>query len=327
MTVISILKNTVGTADEPPDQGKEYIKMANSLGTSVTTKKLEMKPVPLLVVMISFEPGGDDGRQICSTTKEYWYEQFFGDNGLTLKNYYKEMSGGKFYFSPVDVNGSDVKGVVHVTLHCKHPDLLQQENPDKRTGAALYVVAEALKACEPYVDFAALDKDGDGFLSADELHYVLVHAGFDYSGGKETTPELRYGVFANSGRLPDEEDAQRRLHIVVAARTARTRTDQVGNVVRIDRIGGLLHAQITHLLVLAVRIVNRGSAVVNPDLAARDAVDPVGRIGAVAEEYATVGVVGDDLAVIGAAAERVGRMVGQTEQTAAAGAARRDCRC
>ncbi len=182
--------------------------MANSLGTSVTTKKLEMKPVPLLVVMISFEPDGDDGRQICSTTKEYWYEQFFGDNGLTLKNYYKEMSGGKFYFSPVDVNGSDVKGVIHVTLHCKHPDLLQQENPDKRTGAALYVVAEALKACEPYVDFAALDKDGDGFLSADELHYVLVHAGFDYSGGKETTPELRYGVFANSGRLPDEEDAQ-----------------------------------------------------------------------------------------------------------------------
>lgn len=182
--------------------------MANSLGTSVTTKKLDMKPIPLLVVMISFEPDGDDGRQLCSTTKEYWYEQFFGDNGLTLKNYYKEMSGGKFYFSPVDVNGSDVKGVVHVTLHCKHPDLLQQENPDKRTGAALYVVAEALKACEPYVDFAALDKDGDGFLSADELHYVLVHAGFDYSGGKETTPELRYGVFANSGRLPDEEDAQ-----------------------------------------------------------------------------------------------------------------------
>ena len=92
MTVISILKNTVGTADEPPDQGKEYIKMANSLGTSVTTKKLEMKPVPLLVVMISFEPDGDDGRQICSTTKEYWYEQFFGDNGLTLKNYYKVTS-------------------------------------------------------------------------------------------------------------------------------------------------------------------------------------------------------------------------------------------
>ena len=122
--------------------------------------------------------------------------------------------------------------------------------------------------------------------------------------------------------VADEEDAQRRLYIVTAARTARTRTDHIGNVVRVDRIGRFLHAQITHLLVFAVRIVNRGSAVVNPDLAARDAVDPAGRIGAVAEEHAAVGVVGEDLAVIGAPAERVGRMVGQTEQTAAAGAAR-----
>ena len=141
-------------------------------------------------------------------------------------------------------------------------------------------------------------------------------------GGRDHFRQVLDGVLGKA--VADEENAQRRLHIVVAARTARTRTDQVGNVVRVDRIGGLLHAQITHLLVLAVRIVNRGSAVVNPDLAARDAVDPVGRIGAVAEEHAAVGVVGDDLAVIGAAAERVGRMVGQTEQTAAAGAARRD---
>ena len=65
--------------------------MATSLGTSVTTKKLAMKPIPMLVVMISFEPEGVEGRQVCKTTKEYWYQQFFGDEGLTLKNYYKEM--------------------------------------------------------------------------------------------------------------------------------------------------------------------------------------------------------------------------------------------
>ena len=182
--------------------------MATSLGTSVITKKLKMEPIPLLVVMISFAPEGEEGRQACITIKEYWHQQFFGDEGLTLKNYYKEMSGGKFYFSPAPVRGSDTPGVVHVTLPYKHPDLLQKENPDKRTGAALYIVAEALKACEPYVDFRAFDKDGDGYLSQDELNYVLVHAGFDYSGGKTTTDEFRYGVFANSGRLPDGRDAE-----------------------------------------------------------------------------------------------------------------------
>ena len=187
--------------------------MATQLGTSVTTKKLEMKPIPLLVVMISFAPEGadgssDDGMQLCSTSKEYWHQQFFGDEGYTLKNYYKEMSGGKFWFSPVPTRDGGMPGVVSVTVNCKHPDLLQKENPTMRTGAAYYAIAEALKACEPYVDFAALDTDGDGYLSREEINFVLVHAGFDYSCGKETTPTLRYGVFANSGRLPDGEDAE-----------------------------------------------------------------------------------------------------------------------
>ena len=170
-----------------------------------------MEPIPLLVAMISFdpEPGNTEaeGRQICTTSKEYWHDLYFGDNGLTLKNYYKELSNGNFYFSPVKVKGS-VDGVVEVTLNCKHPEVLQNGNPDKKTGAALYVVAQALKACGDYVDFASLDKDGDGYLSSEEFNVVLVHAGFDYSGGKTKTDTLRYGVFANSGRLPDDRDAE-----------------------------------------------------------------------------------------------------------------------
>ncbi|MBQ7291149.1 MAG: hypothetical protein IJW76_05470 [Clostridia bacterium] len=67
--------------------------MASKLKTSVNTVKLEKKPIPLLVVLISFKPEGatswEDGVQMISTSKEHWYNLCFGDEGYTLKNFYK----------------------------------------------------------------------------------------------------------------------------------------------------------------------------------------------------------------------------------------------
>ncbi len=186
--------------------------MATNLGTSVTTKKLKMQPVPLLVILASFKPHDaksfEDGMQMASTDRHYWHDIYFGDEGYTLKNFYKEMSGGKFYFSPADVKGSDAPGVIEVTLDLPHPEYIQNNNPTMRTGAALYVVAKAIEAAGDYVDFASYDKDGDGYLSSDEFNVVVIHAGFDYSGGKEKTDTLHWGVFANCGILSDGEDTE-----------------------------------------------------------------------------------------------------------------------
>ena len=182
--------------------------MAN-IRTSVTTKKLEMKPVPLLVLLLSFKPEGattkEDGVQMITTGKEYWYNACFGDEGYTLKNFYKEMSGGKFYFEPARVLGTDTPGVLEVVLDIPHPDRMNQDLPGKNHGVAFYCIAEALKKADPYIDFAYYDTDEGGYLSSDEFNVLLIHAGYDISGGKDYTDELRWGVYANCGSLPDDE--------------------------------------------------------------------------------------------------------------------------
>lgn len=186
------------------------VDMGMNLRTAVTTKKLEMKPVPLLVLLLSFDPKGakswEDGVQKMTTPKEYWHDICFGDEGYTLKNFYKEMSGGKFYFEPVKVLGSDTPGVLEITLNVPHPDRMNLDHPNQGHGNAFFCIAEALKAAAPYVDFASYDLDNDKYLSSDEFNVLLIHAGFDYSGGKEKTDELHWGVFANCGNLPDGVD-------------------------------------------------------------------------------------------------------------------------
>lgn len=189
---------------------ERIVDMASNLRTSVTTKKLDMKPVPLLVLLISFKPKGaktwEDGIQMISTSKEHWYNVCFGDEGYTLKNFYKEMSGGKFYFEPAKVIGTDTPGVLEVTLDLPHPDRMNKDTPSKGHGNAFYCISEALKAADPYIDFAYYDRDNSGYLSSDEFNVLLIHAGYDISGGKESTDNLRWGVFANCGSLPDGEN-------------------------------------------------------------------------------------------------------------------------
>ncbi len=184
--------------------------MAHSFGTSVTTKKLKMQPVPLLIILASFKPkasrGHEDGTQVIVTDKKKWYDIYFGDEGYTLKNFYKEMSGGKFYFSPVEIKGSELPGVVEVELDCPHPEFISQQYPSMNRGAAFSILAKAIEAAGEFVDYKALDIDGDGYLSSDEFNVLVIHAGFDYSGGKEKADGLNYGVFANCGTMPEDHD-------------------------------------------------------------------------------------------------------------------------
>ena len=186
------------------------ITMSSNLHTAVTTKKLDMKPVPLLVLLISFKPKDaktwEDGIQMISTSKEYWYNVCFGDEGYTLKNFYKEMSGGKFYFEPAKILGTDIPGVLEVTLDIPHPDRMTKDSPGKSHGNAFYCIAEALKKADPYIDFSHYDIDNGGYLSSDEFNVLLIHAGYDISGGKDTNEDLHWGVFANCGSLPESMD-------------------------------------------------------------------------------------------------------------------------
>lgn len=184
---------------------------SNKLKTSVTNIKLEKKPIPLLVVLISFKPKGaktwEDGIQMISTTKEHWYNVCFGDEGYTLKNFYKEMSGGKIYFEPVHVMGeTKTPGVLEVVLDMPHPHRMNEDMPGKNHGVAFKCIAEALRAADEYVDFAYYDKDGGGYLSGDEFNVLLIHAGYDGLSGIKRCKGVHWGVYANCGSLPEFEN-------------------------------------------------------------------------------------------------------------------------
>lgn len=149
-------------------------------------------PVPLLVLVVSYDADGDGkdayeeglsttdsssktyGEQWAHSEESYWAKILFGDDGYTMKNYFKLMSNDKFYFTPAEETyGEANNGIVYVTLNDKHPGNTSGSNP---TDIGATRIA-ALNAAKEYVDFKSFDKDGSGGLSWKELSVVYIIAG------------------------------------------------------------------------------------------------------------------------------------------------------
>lgn len=158
------------------------------------------KPIPLLIIKINYDADGDGkdgfdlnlgsdvlkktGEQWTHTADSYWNEICFSDTGKSLKNYYKVISNGSFYFYPAEetyaslsAGGRENDGVVTVTIPYKHP---QSATGNVSTEDYSSRIA-ALKAADEYVDFASFDKNGDGVVSSAELAVVYVCGGYEYS--------------------------------------------------------------------------------------------------------------------------------------------------
>ena len=98
------------------------------------------KPIPLLVIVMSFD-ADDDGKdayeegklttlkssdafkeQWAHSEESYWAQSLFGDEGNTMKNYFKLMSKGNFWWTPAEETyGEENNGIVYVTLNMQHP--------------------------------------------------------------------------------------------------------------------------------------------------------------------------------------------------------------
>lgn len=157
------------------------------------------KPIPLLVLVINFDADGDgkdayeEGKNTTVKTSDafkeqwahseesYWANSLFGDEGNTMKNYFKKMSKDNFQWEPVEETyGEENNGVVYVTLEMQHPGAISGQPAS--IGAARI---PALQAAAEYVDFAKYDTDGNGGLSWEELTVVYICGGrstkIDYS--------------------------------------------------------------------------------------------------------------------------------------------------
>lgn len=133
-------------------------------------------PQNVLVLLVSFT---DIAIQNTDAT---WSNQFFGNTGDTVKNFFKENSGNSFYFTPAaETYGTANDGIIRVTLNYAHPNTGASTGDPNRL-----IVKNALIAADPYINYASFDTNGNGYLETNELHIVTIVAGYERSCGAVT---------------------------------------------------------------------------------------------------------------------------------------------
>lgn len=137
-------------------------------------------PVPssgekkILIIMVEFQ------NRTFVTTPQNWYDAYFNTTPgyKSTANYYKDNSRGRISITPITTSqpGSPT-GVVKVKLSGNHPDCAG--NINYYTEVAW--INEALSLATAYIDFAALDTNGNGILDNTEASVYYVLAGYEAS--------------------------------------------------------------------------------------------------------------------------------------------------
>ncbi len=150
----------------------------------------------LLVLLVQFQD--ISGR----TSPADWHNRIFGESN-SLTHYYDEVSYGQLEVIPAaETHGTVNDGVVGwLTLPYNHPNTGINFNRQN-----LQIVRDAIIAADPYINFADYDRNGDGYISFDELSIMVIVAGHEgaYGGIQACSPNVwahqnaldRDGVFA-----------------------------------------------------------------------------------------------------------------------------------
>ncbi len=162
----------LGTSEKAQDRRRAAPRTSSVAGRSA------LGPQPVLVILIAFQDQGPVG-----TTPHDWTEKIFGETN-SVRDYYREVSYGHLELVPAAESYETANdGIVGwLTLDRDHP------NFGGNLGTATEELAQAaLNAADEFVDFASFDTNADGAISTDELHIVIVAAGYDTAYGGETS--------------------------------------------------------------------------------------------------------------------------------------------
>lgn len=148
--------------------------------------------LPLAIIVIGFNdmPYSDSFN---------WAGEIF-ENEYSLSEFYSDMSGGRFTFTPARENsafgGANTNtadkandGVIHVKLNSDHDDwafdypaFSKKDIATNRTWAAAAIAA--VNAADGVIDFSDYDTNGDGSITTDELALGFVVAGYEASSSE-----------------------------------------------------------------------------------------------------------------------------------------------
>lgn len=122
------------------------------------------------------------------TTEADWDSKLFAGGFSTVNHYYNEVSYGKLNMVPAqETCGTPNNGIAIANLGYAHP------NTGGNTGDTnRQLTKDALIAVNGCVDFASFDTNSDGYISTDELHIVIIVAGYEasYGGDAACTPNV-----------------------------------------------------------------------------------------------------------------------------------------
>jgi M6 family metalloprotease-like protein len=123
------------------------------------------------------------------TDVSYWENLIFGGYG-SLKDYYETVSNGAMTIVPAaETKGTVNDGIIGwlnlSAYYTEHP------NPGSSiTNANKYITKRALQAADSYINFASFDTNANGSIASDELHIIVIVAGFERSYGGADQPAV-----------------------------------------------------------------------------------------------------------------------------------------
>lgn len=126
---------------------------------------------PTLVLLASFSDRSG------TYTAANFASSMFGATG-SVKDYYLDASFNQLTLTAAtETHGTANDGIVGwLNLGYNHP------NTGGSTGTAnQLIVKNALIAADPYINYASYDTNGDGYISINELHLVVIVAGYERS--------------------------------------------------------------------------------------------------------------------------------------------------
>ena len=176
--------------------------------------KIEAQPItetleiPLIVILANFDADGDGendwdesnpSKLYSDKTQPYYGEQwagselmdhynlYFGD-GMSLTNYYEELTMGAFKFVPIEfdvvpANSPVQNGMIEVTVPIPHPSA---------SGDAGGTITKIFEATDPYINYTKYDRNNNGTIDATELGVVILNPGQDKSNGTNTMNGRQY---------------------------------------------------------------------------------------------------------------------------------------
>ncbi len=137
------------------------------------------------------------GEQYCYSPDEYWANLCFGEGFGTLNDYYKYISGDRFYWIPAEeTSGTANDGVITVTVNAKHPGSMYSNGTtsgDER--------GKALAAADEFVDYSKFDTNKDGKIDFTELSVVFIYGGAEISYSTVTSYQYSYPTHAHVSHM------------------------------------------------------------------------------------------------------------------------------